>query len=94
MTHTEFIYRKLFEVGGSCKLKEEVVEAFDEMKRSKIVPDKVTFGTYYHAVQMCNASEEQAHLQMTKKNSYLKVVSEQESFKSKQSVEGAEEEKF
>jgi pentatricopeptide repeat protein len=47
MREVEIIYRRLFESCGACKLKEEILELFDEMKKSKIDPDKVTFGTYY-----------------------------------------------
>jgi len=49
MIHTEYIYRKLFEMCGNARLKDEIIDIFKELKRAKIVPDKVTFGTYYHA---------------------------------------------
>ena len=49
MREIEIVYRRLFESCGSCKLKEEILELFEEMKKSKIDPDKVTFGTYYQS---------------------------------------------
>ena len=54
MTHSELIYRKLFEACGHCRLKEDLVELFREMKKAKIEPDKVTFGTFYHSVSLAN----------------------------------------
>jgi len=45
----EIIYRRLFESCGTCKLQNEILELFNEMKKNKIDPDKVTFGTYYQS---------------------------------------------
>ncbi len=47
MREVEIIYRRLFEVCGTCRLSEEIQELYTDMKRNKIDPDKVTFGTYY-----------------------------------------------
>jgi len=47
MRDVELIYRKLFEACGTCKLQEEILELYSDMKKNKIDPDKVTFGTYY-----------------------------------------------
>lgn len=47
MREAEMIYRRLFEACGACKLGDEILELFNDMKQNKIDPDKVTFGTYY-----------------------------------------------
>lgn len=47
MREIQMIYRRLFEACGACKLDDEIVELFNDMKKNKIDPDKVTFGTYY-----------------------------------------------
>ncbi len=47
MREVELIYRRLFEACGETKLSEEILELFNDMKKNKIDPDKVTFGTYY-----------------------------------------------
>lgn len=52
MRDAEIIYRRLFEVCGTCKLQDEILELFNTMKESKIDPDKVTFGTYYQSFLM------------------------------------------
>lgn len=52
--NVESIYRQLFEVCGICKLKEDILEIFTEMKQQRVDPDKVTFGTYYQAFMNCN----------------------------------------
>lgn len=49
MRDAELIYRRLFEACGTCRLQDEIQELFADMKRHKIDPDKVTFGTYYQA---------------------------------------------
>jgi hypothetical protein len=49
MRDIEMIYRRLFEVCGTCKLQDEILELFNDMKTNKIDPDKVTFGTYYQS---------------------------------------------
>ena len=38
---------------GTCKLRDELTDLFKDMKANKIEPDKVTFGTYYQAYQLC-----------------------------------------
>jgi len=52
MREVEIIYRRLFEACGTCKLQEEILDLFNDMKQNKIDPDKVTFGTYYQAFLM------------------------------------------
>lgn len=47
MREVEMIYRRLFEVCGTCRLQDEIQELYSDMKKNKIDPDKVTFGTYY-----------------------------------------------
>jgi pentatricopeptide repeat protein len=47
MRDIEIIYRRLFESCGSCKQVKELTELYDEMKKAKVIPDKVTSGTYY-----------------------------------------------
>lgn len=47
LREVEMIYRRLFEVCGTCRLSDEIQELYNEMKKNKIDPDKVTFGTYY-----------------------------------------------
>lgn len=49
MKDIEIIYRRLFEACGTCRLQDEILDLFQDMKRNKIDPDKVTFGTYYQA---------------------------------------------
>ena len=49
MRDIEVIYRRLFEACGTCRLPDEILDLFNDMKRNKIDPDKVTFGTYYQA---------------------------------------------
>lgn len=49
MREVEQIYRRLFESCGTCRLQEEILELFNDMKRNKIEPDKITFCTYYQA---------------------------------------------
>jgi pentatricopeptide repeat protein len=49
MREVEMIYRRLFEACGTCKLQDEILELFKDMKRNKIEPDKITFCTYYQA---------------------------------------------
>lgn len=49
MRDIEIIYRRMFEACGTCRLPEEILELFNDMKKNKIDPDKVTFGTYYQA---------------------------------------------
>lgn len=49
MRDIEIIYRRLFEACGTCRLPEEILDLFNDMKHNKIDPDKVTFGTYYQA---------------------------------------------
>ena len=53
MREVELIYRRLFESCGSCKLQEEILELFNDMKKNKIELDKITFGTYYQSFLMC-----------------------------------------
>ena len=52
MRDIEVVYRRLFEACGTCRLQEEIKEIYADMKRNKIDPDKVTFGTYYQAYQV------------------------------------------
>ena len=52
MRDVEIIYRRLFEACGTCRLQDEILDLFQDMKRNKIDPDKVTFGTYYQAFQV------------------------------------------
>ena len=52
MRDIEIIYRRLFEACGTCRLQDEIVELYNDMKKNKIDPDKVTFGTYYQAFQV------------------------------------------
>lgn len=47
MWEIEIIYRRLFETCGTCKLQEEILVLFKDMKKNNIDPDKITFGTYY-----------------------------------------------
>ncbi len=47
MRDIEIIYRRLFEACGTCRLQEEILDLFTDMKKNAIDPDKVTFGTYY-----------------------------------------------
>jgi pentatricopeptide repeat protein len=49
MREVEQIYRRLFESCGTCRLQDEILELFNDMKRNKIEPDKITFCTYYQA---------------------------------------------
>jgi pentatricopeptide repeat protein len=49
MREVEMIYRRLFEACGTCRLQDEILELFKDMKRNKIEPDKITFCTYYQA---------------------------------------------
>jgi hypothetical protein len=49
----EVVYRKLIEACGTCSLKDEIEVLFNELKDvHKIDPDKVTFGTHYHAFSL------------------------------------------
>jgi len=59
----EIVYRKLIEACGTCRLREEVEALFTELKEvHKVDPDKITFGTHYHAFTLaCQGSQE--HLQ-------------------------------
>ena len=50
MRDIEVIYRRMFEACGTCKMSNELKELHKEMIRSKVVPDKVTDGTYYQAL--------------------------------------------
>jgi hypothetical protein len=52
MRDIEVIYRRLFEACGTCRLQDEIKDLYNDMKRNKIDPDKVTFGTYYQAYQV------------------------------------------
>jgi pentatricopeptide repeat protein len=52
MRDIEIIYRRLFEACGTCRLQDEILDLFNDMKKNKIDPDKVTFGTYYQAFQV------------------------------------------
>lgn len=52
MKDIEIIYRRLFEACGTCRLQDEILDLFQDMKRNKIDPDKITFGTYYQAFQV------------------------------------------
>ena len=49
MRDAEMIYRRLFEACGTCRLQDEIQDLYLDMKKNKIDPDKVTFGTYYQA---------------------------------------------
>lgn len=55
----EIIYRKLIEASGTCRLRQEVEDLFTELKEvHKVDPDKVTFGTHYHAFTLaCQGPE-------------------------------------
>ena len=76
MREIEIVYRRLFESCGSCKLKEEILELFEEMKKSKIDPDKVTFGTYYQSFLLAKKHSTPGELypnnMLSKKESYIK----------------------
>lgn len=52
MRDIEIVYRRLFEACGTCRLKDEILDLFNDMKNNRIEPDKVTFGTYYQAFQV------------------------------------------
>lgn len=52
MKDIEIVYRRLFEACGTCRLQEEILDLYTDMKKNKIDPDKVTFGTYYQAFQV------------------------------------------
>ena len=52
MRDIEIIYRRLFETCGTCRLQDEILDLFNDMKKNKIDPDKVTFGTYYQSFQV------------------------------------------
>jgi hypothetical protein len=48
--NVEIVYRRLIEASGTCRLRDEVEALFNELKEvHKVDPDKVTFGTHYHA---------------------------------------------
>ena len=51
----------MIEAAGTCSLKEEIEGLFTELKEiHKVDPDKITFGTYYHAFSM--ASQQRQNL--------------------------------
>lgn len=53
--NTELVYRRLIEACGTCKLKDEIEQLFTELKEVyKVDPDKVTFGTHYHAFALAS----------------------------------------
>jgi hypothetical protein len=47
MRDAEIVYRRLFEACGICRLKDEIQELWEDMRKNRIEPDKITFGTYY-----------------------------------------------
>ena len=53
MRDIEYIYRRLFYSCGNCKQINELRELHREMLKNKIEPDKITSGTYYHALLQC-----------------------------------------
>jgi hypothetical protein len=57
MRDAEIVYRRLFEACGTCLLKDEIQELWDDMRRNKIEPDKITFGTYYQAFQIAKKGD-------------------------------------
>ena len=67
----ELIYRRLFEACGRCRLQPELQELFQEMKRGKVEPDKVTFGTYYQSFLL--SKKPLGEQPLLKRDSYLKV---------------------
>lgn len=71
MRDIEVVYRRLFEACGTCRLPEEIRDIFQDMKRNKIDPDKVTFGTYYQAYQVAKKANPFAP-----QESYLKHTAE------------------
>jgi len=50
MRDIEYIYRKLFYSCGTCKQINELRELHKDMLKNKVSPDKITSGTYYHAL--------------------------------------------
>ena len=69
MREVEIIYRRMFEACGSCQQQTQVKELYKEMKALKYLDsDKITYGTYYQSLLLCQRGGEQEPQEAT---SYL-----------------------
>lgn len=73
MQEIEIIYRRMFEACGSCKLQDQVRLLYSEMKSIRhIDPDKITFGTYYQSLLLCQRDPNDPNtLSSDRKSNYI-----------------------
>jgi len=78
MQELEIIYRRMFEACGSCQQQEQVRQLYAEMKSIRhIDPDKITFGTYYQSLLLCQRDPNEPNaLQSDRKGNYISDIEE------------------
>jgi len=81
----------MFEACGSCSQQEQVKQLYMEMQSLRhIDPDKVTFGTYYQALLLCQRDPSEPSMQSDRKTQYI-PMDDIESIERRRSFEEAKE---